>query len=162
VGCSVDVTVTGTAVAIAAVTQIGGDVFKVDATEIVGIDAPLPRKGSALLPFDLDQCADALHRPLPKQSAAMGKSYLSAAALALASVSALPASAEVKKDILGFFPGMSEAQFTTRKEKCLQTDCGGISSELTKKLNPNLVKEITFKFSSGTPAEMIVMITEQF
>jgi hypothetical protein len=56
------------------------------------------------------------------------------------------AAAEVRKDILGFFPGMSEAQFKTRKEQCLKTDCSGIESKLTKKLDPNLVKEVKFNF----------------
>src|SRR5271157_3673013 len=67
--------------------------------------------------------------------------------------------AEVKKDILGFSPGMSKEEFLDRRKN----GCGGLSAHFTTKLDQNLVKEIEFKFISGTPpVDMILQITEQF
>ena len=69
------------------------------------------------------------------------------------------AAAEVKKDILGFYPGMSKEEFITRKKN----GCADITGQLTEKLDQNLVKEITLHFLSGTPpTEMIATISEQF
>ena len=69
------------------------------------------------------------------------------------------AAVEVKKDILGFSPGMSKEEFIARKGN----GCADIKGEFTGKLDQNLVKEITLQFSSGTPpAAMIVAISEQF
>jgi hypothetical protein len=66
---------------------------------------------------------------------------------------------EVKKDILGYFPGMSKEEFLGRRKN----GCGGLTAQFTKKLDQNLIKEIQFKFMSGTPpAEMIHQVTEQF
>jgi hypothetical protein len=54
---------------------------------------------------------------------------------------------------------MSKEEFIARKGN----GCADIKGEFTEKLDQNLVKEITLRFSSGTPsAEMIVAISEQF
>jgi hypothetical protein len=81
----------------------------------------------------------------------------------------------VKRDILGFFPGMSKEEFDAREAQCLQGDgCGfatgsqssqwgGVRRTLTEKLDRNLVKEVEFRFSSGTPPqEMIASISDQY
>jgi hypothetical protein len=73
--------------------------------------------------------------------------------------SSLGNGAGVKKDILGFFPGMSKEEFLGRT----QNGCDGLSAEFTEKLDQNLVKKIAFKFMSGTPpTEMVASVSEQF
>jgi hypothetical protein len=66
----------------------------------------------------------------------------------------------VKKDILGFYPGMSKADFLSSRQS---NGCGGLTAQFTEKLESNLVQEIDFRFESGTPpVEMIASISEQF
>jgi hypothetical protein len=90
---------------------------------------------------------------------------------------AVAQSKAVKKDILGFFPGMSKEEFDARAAQSLQSDgllgglaagsqskqWGGVTRTLTEKLDRNLVKEVGFRFSSGIPPqEMITSISDQY
>lgn len=86
----------------------------------------------------------------------------------------LNAGRPIKKDLLGFSPGMTETEFKARQERCAGDEevCTiirdgkgytGISYASTIYLSPNVVREIVYRFSSGTPTEeMIRLISEQF
>lgn len=83
--------------------------------------------------------------------------------------------AATKNDIRGLSPGMTQAQaaehFPCKKlpgyqiqlyDNCDFSD-GSITLIFTKTLEPNLLKEINYKFVSGTgPKDMIAAVSQQF
>src|SRR5438132_6632073 len=79
------------------------------------------------------------------------------------------AEADTKKDLRGFYPGMSKADFDQQFKKAgcggsaCKVDDGSLGFVFTKNLNPPALKEVIFKFKSGTPPqEMIAQISKQF
>lgn len=73
----------------------------------------------------------------------------------------------VKKDILGFSLGMSEKEFKDRGgnncSRLLASTNKSLEVEFTTQFNQKIIKEIKFRFRSGTsPADMISQVTEQF
>jgi len=79
------------------------------------------------------------------------------------------AQAEAKKDLRGFYPGMPSTAFDEQFKvaNCGLTDCnvegGSLRFIFTKNVTPPVLKEVSFKFESGTPPEeMIALTSTQF
>jgi hypothetical protein len=77
--------------------------------------------------------------------------------------------AETKKDIRGFYPGMTKVQFERKvKDVCSATPCttsdgGTLNFVFTEYLNPPILKQVEFIFVSNTmPADLISSISTQF
>jgi len=80
--------------------------------------------------------------------------------------------AAAKRELRGFFPGMSKEEVTEKGKAAgcsyapsagCKVDDGELNFNFTKTLSPPLVREVVFRFKSGTqPAEMISQISSQF
>jgi hypothetical protein len=77
--------------------------------------------------------------------------------------------AEPKRDLRGFYPGMPKAEFDEQSKaaNCGLTDCklegGSLHFIFTKSITPPVLKEVGFNFESGTaPEEMIALTSKQY